>query len=544
VTDTLDPLPGPPPRSDGDAPVASFAPDDAATTDPNADPPVSRLRSLTSLAAIVALIALVSVKFGVWALVIAGGLIISIVLHEFGHYLAAKQAGMKVTEFFIGFGPKLFSFTRGETEYGIKPIPLGAYVRIVGMNNLEEVEPGDEGRTYREKGYWARLRVVLAGPFMNLAIAFVLLFALNAGFGTASPTKWTVHQTVDGTAAAAAGVQAGDRVVSLAGVTITNFKQFGTVVQENAGKQVEMVVDRDGELVTLTPTIGWALADGIGDTLSPLQTGDKPVAVGGVPVADYEAFAAALASAPAGTVDVQFQRDGQLLHTSADGQIATPVTLPDDGARGFIGVSSISDTVRQGPIEAVGSAGSQFGDMVTTSLGGIGRFFSPSGLSQYAKLVFSTPPQGADDTASGGVSSSSSSSASQIEPVEAGGTVPKVAAVPSAADQNRVLSLLGVVRLGGQAGAAGINFVIFLLAMVNLFLGLINLAPLLPFDGGHAAIATYEAIRGRLAGRPYRADAAKLMPIAYAVIAVFVFVGLSSFYLDAVRPAANPFGGP
>ncbi|MGZ4729223.1 MAG: site-2 protease family protein [Acidimicrobiales bacterium] len=538
MTDTLDPRSAPLEPQPDDAPPR---PDEHA--DEQADEPVSRLRSLTSLLAIVALIALVSVKFGVWALVIAGGLIISIVLHEFGHYLAAKQAGMKVTEFFIGFGPKLFSFRRGETEYGIKPIPLGAYVRIVGMNNLEEVEPGDEGRTYREKGYWARLRVVLAGPFMNLAIAFVLLFALNAGFGTASPDKWSVHETVDNTAAAEAGVQPGDRVVSLAGVPITTFKQFGTVVQDNGGKQVDLVVDRDGQQVTLTPTIGWALADSIGDTLSPLQSGDKPVKVNDQPVADYQAFAAALAAAPAGTVDVQFERDGHLFHTLPGGQIATPVDLPADGARGFIGVSSLSDTVRQGPIQAVGSAGRQFGDMVTTSLGGIGRFFSPSGLSQYANLVFSTPPQGTSDTESGS-SAASSSVASQIEPVEADTPMPAVSNVPSAADQNRVLSLLGVVRLGGQAGAAGINFVIFLLAMVNLFLGLINLAPLLPFDGGHAAIATYEAIRGRLSGRPYRADAAKMMPLAYAVIAVFVFVGLSSFYLDAVRPAANPFGGP
>ena len=535
MTDILDPRPAPlePQPDDADHPG-----------DEHADESVSRFRSVTSLLAIVALIALISVKFGVWALAIAGGLIISIVLHEFGHYLAAKQAGMKVTEFFIGFGPKLFSFTRGETEYGIKPIPLGAYVRIVGMNNLEEVEPGDEGRTYREKGYWARLRVVLAGPFMNLAIAFILLFALNAGFGTPSKTKWTVHQTVEGTAAAAAGVQPDDRVVSLAGVPITTFKQFGTVVQDNAGKTVDMVVDRDGQQVTLTPTIGWALADGIGDTLAPLQSGDKPVKVGDQAVSDFDSFAAALATAPAGTIDVQFVRDGNLFHTLPGGEIATPVVLPDDAGRGFIGVSSLSDTVRQGPIEAIGSSGRQFGDMVTTSLGGIGRFFSPSGLSQYANLVFSTPPQGNTEADSSASTDASSSLASKIAPVEAGTPMPTASNVPSAADQNRVLSLLGVVRLGGQAGAAGINFVIFLLAMVNLFLGLINLAPLLPFDGGHAAIATYEAIRGRISGHPYRADAAKLMPLAYAVIALFVFVGLSSFYLDAVRPAANPFGGP
>ena len=77
---------------------------------------------------------------------------------------------MKVTEFFFGFGPRIWSTRRGEVEYGVKALPLGAYVRIIGMNDLEEVDPADEGRTYREKGYWARLRVVLAGPFMNFAI--------------------------------------------------------------------------------------------------------------------------------------------------------------------------------------------------------------------------------------------------------------------------------------------------------------------------------------------------------------------------------------
>ena len=105
------------------------------------------------------------------------------------------------------------------------------------MNNLEEVEPGDEGRTYREKGYWARLRVVLAGPFMNLAIAFVLLFAAQRRLRHGQPRPVDgAPRPCRGTAAAAAGVEPGDRVVSLAGVPITDFKQFGTVVQDNAGK--------------------------------------------------------------------------------------------------------------------------------------------------------------------------------------------------------------------------------------------------------------------------------------------------------------------
>ena len=78
-------------------------------------------------------------------------------VHELGHFLAARRAGMKVTEFFLGFGPRIWSFRRGETEYGLKAIPLGAYVRIIGMNNLEDVDPADEPRTYRAKGYWSRV---------------------------------------------------------------------------------------------------------------------------------------------------------------------------------------------------------------------------------------------------------------------------------------------------------------------------------------------------------------------------------------------------
>jgi len=148
---------------------------------------------------------------GAWALVIVGALIVSIFLHEAGHFLAAKQAGMKVTEYFLGFGPKIVSFRRGETEYGIKAIPAGAYVRIIGMNDLEEVDPADEGRTYREKGYWARLRVVLAGPAMNFLIAFVLLLAVLVAYGQQAPSKWTVSDVGSGTAAAAAGLKTGDR---------------------------------------------------------------------------------------------------------------------------------------------------------------------------------------------------------------------------------------------------------------------------------------------------------------------------------------------
>ena len=111
------------------------------------------------------------------------GIILLIMLHEFGHYWTAKRAGMKVTEFFLGFGPRLWSFKRGETEYGVKAIPAGGYVRIIGMTNMEEVDEDDEPRTYREASTGKRLMVILAGVTVNLFIAFLLFFVVIAGQG-------------------------------------------------------------------------------------------------------------------------------------------------------------------------------------------------------------------------------------------------------------------------------------------------------------------------------------------------------------------------
>ena len=110
-----------------------------------------------------------------WVLIVILAIVVMITLHELGHFVMAKRAGMKATEFFLGFGPKLWSTRRGETEYGIKLIPAGAYVRIIGMSNLEEVDPADEERTYRAKPYWRRLSVAVAGSTMHFILAFVLI---------------------------------------------------------------------------------------------------------------------------------------------------------------------------------------------------------------------------------------------------------------------------------------------------------------------------------------------------------------------------------
>ncbi len=122
-------------------------------------------------------------------------IIFFVTAHEAGHFLAAKATGMKATEFFFGFGPKLASFKKGETEYGFKAIPLGGYVRIAGMNPLEEITPEDIGRTYREKKFWQKSVVVLAGVGTNFLIAYLMFAGINLAAGSEMLTT-TIDQVV------------------------------------------------------------------------------------------------------------------------------------------------------------------------------------------------------------------------------------------------------------------------------------------------------------------------------------------------------------
>jgi len=178
----------------------------------------------------------------------------------------------------------------------------------------------------------------------------------------------------------------------------------------------------------------------------------------------------------------------------------------------------------------VGSAASNFKDLAGASLQGFGKLFSPSGLKNYATTVFSTGPT------DGGADQRSEVAQQQAGIVPVDSNAPPAVSGATPESQDRFVSVVGIVGIGSQLGKEGLVAILLLVAMVNFFLGLINLVPLPPFDGGHAAIATYEAIRGALSRRPYRADMAKLMPIAYAVFGLLVFVGLSSLYLDVVDP--------
>jgi len=183
------------------------------------------------------------------------GIILLIMLHEFGHYWTAKRAGMKVTEFFLGFGPRLWSFKRGETEYGVKAIPAGGYVRIIGMTNMEEVDEDDEPRTYREATTGKRLMVILAGVTVNLFIAFLLFFVVIAGQGrVADGPSTTVDRVLSGSAAEAAGLQPGDRLVAVNGQTLSGWDQLKAAIEKSGGEPLALTVERNGRAVQVTAT--------------------------------------------------------------------------------------------------------------------------------------------------------------------------------------------------------------------------------------------------------------------------------------------------
>ena len=189
------------------------------------------------------------------ALALITGIIFLIMLHEFGHYWTAKRAGMKVTEFFLGFGPRLWSFKRGETEYGVKAIPAGGYVRIIGMTNMEEVDPEDEPRTYRQATTGKRLMVILAGVTVNALIAFLLFFVVIAGQGrVADGPSTTVSRIVAGSAADEAGLRPGDTLVAVNGQQLAGWDQLKAAIEKSGGQTLTLTVERNGQTVEVTAT--------------------------------------------------------------------------------------------------------------------------------------------------------------------------------------------------------------------------------------------------------------------------------------------------
>ncbi|MGH8945571.1 MAG: M50 family metallopeptidase [Acidimicrobiia bacterium] len=203
----------------------------------------------------------------------AVAIVLFVTAHEAGHFVAAKAVGMKATEFFFGFGPKLWSTRRGETEYGVKALPFGGYVRIVGMNPLEEVTPEDMGRTYREKKFWEKSVVVLAGVGMNFLLGFLLFYGVLLANGVPGDPTTTVTTVVPDSPAAQSGIREGDTIVAIGGTPVSDWEDIPVVLRDEGPGETTVTVRRDGETMTFTAdleesdTIAGAGFLGIGPTV-------------------------------------------------------------------------------------------------------------------------------------------------------------------------------------------------------------------------------------------------------------------------------------
>ena len=388
---------------------------------------------------------------GLSGLVVVSSFVVMLVIHELGHFVVARLSGMQVTEFFIGFGPRLWSARRGETTYGVKAIPAGAYVRITGMSSLDVVDPVVEHRTYRQQSYPKRMAVALAGSATHFAVALALLFFVYMAVGRPDPSRWVVGEVVSGSAAASIDVRVGDRIVSIAGVETPGFEEFGVVVRGLPGREVVVVLERDGDTSKRTMTVGE--------------------------------------------------------RRRVDGTVA-----------GFFGVGSDRPMETLGPVGAGVEASARFVALVGMSVDGLIGFFTPDGLASFFT--------GGDEP---------SVRPAPALSVGAGGGDSGQVADPGVdtADEDRLLSIYGAGRLGSAMLDDGWSTYLWFLILVNVFIGVFNLVPLLPLDGGHVAIATYERIRS-VGGRRHMADAAKLIPLTWAVVTLLVAVAGVALYRDIV----------
>ena len=387
---------------------------------------------------------------GVVAFVAA--LVLSVTLHEAGHLVAAKRFGMKATQFFVGFGPTLWSRRHGETEYGVKAILLGGFVRIVGYTTLEKLDEADRPRAFYLQPARRRAVVIVAGVAANLLLAFVLLVALATVVG-----------------------------VRQAGTATTVVERVSACVPERLG----------GRCAPGRPPSP-ARAAG-------LRSGDRIVSFAGRPVGGWQELRAAIRAAPAGrAVPVVAERDGT--------RRAFQVRLAEVDGEPFLGVTARVIGVRYdrlGPGEAVVFA--LKGIAVTVAQMGRALAALPAALPE----LFS-PQRGQS----------------------AGG---------------QIGSVVGAGQISGEIFASGGSWrdaagpYLALVASINIFLGALNVLPLLPLDGGHLAVLGYERLRARIArarGRsdPGPVDITRLLPVTYLAVVLLVGLGVLLIVADLLNP--------
>ena len=383
-----------------------------------------------------------------WALPLVIFLILLMVMgHEFGHFITAKRSGLLVTDFFVGFGPVLWSTQRGETRYGIRALPLGGYVKVPGMTWGTPVPPEEEARTYREASYPKKVLFASAGSLMHVVMALALAWVALTFIGAPSSThvgvqafsQWQGHKE---TAAQLAGLHVGDQITKIDGTTITSIDELTNLLHGSAGKHLTVTVDRAGHYLTLhvTPVNG------------------RTIKVGG-------------------------QRQ------------------PDHG---YIGIEVADLTVHTSPFAAIPDSFTQIGRYVGDAVVAIGRLPGefPSLFHQVANAKAATNPANQD---------------------------------------TRPSSIVGVARIADQAAYAGALPLITILAAINIFIGVLNMLPMLPLDGGYVAIATYERLRTRRGKVSYHADINKLAPVVYAFISALLVLFACTLYLDIAHPIPNPF---
>ena len=408
-------------------------------------------------------------------------IMVSIALHEIGHLVPAKIFGVKVTQYFVGFGRTIWSRKRGETEYGFKMFPLGGYVRLVGMYppekqsdkpkgwltrladrarsyEYEEITPADDGRLFHQKPVWQKVIVMLGGPAMNLLLAFLIFLGINLFHGTwqltlnvtvvndcvipAGRTPATCQDGDPQTPAKQAGVMVGDKVVAFNGHRVSSWDELTDLIRANRDGAATLTVERGGRTMEL-PTVN-TIIQSVPDRLD-----------------------------PASRVEA-----------------------------GFLGVSPSRELVRGGVIETAG----QMWNITRMSLVALASFpvrvwNVGVGLATGAERDINSP----------------------ISVVGASRVAGEIAVADSVPIQDRVASWLS------------------LLGSVNLFVALLNLVPLLPLDGGHIAGALYEALRrglARLRGKsdPGPVDTAKMLPVAYLVGGFLLIGGVVLILADIISP--------